>query len=721
MPRLVAPLSLALLGPLATAAHAEVATSGLRETRCALAVHFDGPLVTVRETHDLVGDGPTPAAGRYQFTVPTGAAVTDATVQLGRRTATAIPVLAETLDGGGPATDALALAPDPGVLRWLRGEHDGDVVEAIVHPLTAGATTRLTVRWTAAARYDDGRLQVAVPARGGGPLAPCAVAVTAAPGGGVRRLRAGFVDGQPVALGGRASELANHRPLTIEVEPEWSGPGPIALARSLELGGGKTLTAVALYQPTRAVAPPPSRSRLLIAVDASRSMTADGRAAAVAIADGLIASVPSTTPVEVITFDRLAQRLLGDWTAAGAARDLVRARLRARPAGSGTDLAAALNLIATTVDGEPTRVVIVTDALFSTRVTPTELVGAAMMPAQTTTVDVVVPVIPGAARPERAILEPLTDVFHGKVIAIRTAELGRGLDRLLRRLSADPPVRELAVTIGDTVVQVELPDELPPGSGAVGFALHHGAASATVAVTGRRGGAEISVVAAPWLRSGDALLAAAAGRLASEGAVGPAAALTVARRVRALTPVAGFALIDRAAPGGAARIELATTTGAYQAIAPTLEPGPAEAPRAEAEAAGEVAELPDSTYQLLIKYHLWPGVRTCYRDALRGQPRFAGTLDVTLEIARGEVHAARFGGSPLPSSFVACVAAAAYAMEVPMHRLTGHGEVIAIVRKPIYLRVPDGDIEPELSEDLGFTDAEVEPPPLEPTPTTPGP
>jgi hypothetical protein len=100
MPRFVAPLSLALLGPLATAAHAEVATSGLRETRCALAVHFDGPLVTVRETHDLVGDGPTPAAGRYQFTVPTGAAVTDATVQLGRRTATAIPVLAETLDGG---------------------------------------------------------------------------------------------------------------------------------------------------------------------------------------------------------------------------------------------------------------------------------------------------------------------------------------------------------------------------------------------------------------------------------------------------------------------------------------------------------------------------------------------------------------------------------------------------------------------------------------------
>jgi hypothetical protein len=402
----------------------------------------------------------------------------------------------------------------------------------------------------------------------------------------------------------------------------------------------------------------------------------------------------------------------GTWCAPGCARG---------PPGSGTDLAAALNLIATTVDGEPTRVVIVTDALFSTRVTPTELVGAAMMPAQTTTVDVVVPVIPGAARPERAILEPLTDVFHGKVIAIRTAELGRGLDRLLRRLSADPPVRELAVTIGDTVVQVELPDELPPGSGAVGFALHHGAASATVAVTGRRGGAEISVVAAPWLRSGDALLAAAAGRLASEGAVGPAAALTVARRVRALTPVAGFALIDRAAPGGAARIELATTTGAYQAIAPTLEPGPAEAPRAEAEAAGEVAELPDSTYQLLIKYHLWPGVRTCYRDALRGQPRFAGTLDVTLEIARGEVHAARFGGSPLPSSFVACVAAAAYAMEVPMHRLTGHGEVIAIVRKPIYLRVPDGDIEPELSEDLGFTDAEVEPPPLEPTPTTPGP
>ena len=170
-----------------------------------------------------------------------------------------------------------------------------------------------------------------------------------------------------------------------------------------------------------------------------------------------------------------------------------------------------------------------------------------------------------------------------------------------------------------------------------------------------------------------------------------------------------------AAPGAGPRVDLARTTGAFTRTPPA---GSEALDVAEADAAAPSAanaaddNLPDTTYKYLIKYQLWPAVRTCYATALRGKPRFTGTLEVTLEIARGEVHAARFGGTTLPSEFVACVGDASYAIEVPTYGLDGLAETIAIVKKPIHLHLDEEEAQPSLDEDLGLPAEEPAPPPL---------
>lgn len=712
------PLLVLALAAAPAAAHAELL--GARETACAVIVEFAGPIATVTETHELVGADAAPVEATYRFDLPAGAAVTDARVAIGKGAATpGLAVSAEALATTTPDRERLGLAPDRGLVRWLGSTVGVDSYEARVYPVAAGAPARLTVRWTAAAAYRDGRLLVGAPARGDADgLARCAITVRARPAGGVQRFTRAFVNGAAVATVGGKATVANARALAVEAVPAWRGSGPVVAMHSQPVGAGRALTSIGVYLPPRqapaAFAPP----RLLLVVDTTRSMGADGRAAAAAIADALVAATPATTPIELITFDRTARRALGAWTVARDARRRIKDALAAATPGGGTELSEALNLAATTIGDDPARVVVITDAILSTRVTGADLLGAAQMPVNLATLDVIVPVVAGAPMPDRGVLDPLVAAFHGKVIALRTSEVTERVATLPRQLADDLPLRDLGVVVDDEVMAIDWPGELTPGSGVVAHVSHAGATARRVRLTAQRGPDPIGAAALALPKAVGAVAVAAAGRgdVARDTAgLDPTDVLALARQASTVTPLSALAIIDPTAPGAGPRADLARTTGAFTRTPPAGSdaldvPPPDEPAPATATAADD--NLPDTTYKYLIKYQLWPAVRTCYATALRGKPRFTGTLEVTLEIARGEVHAARFGGTALPSEFVACVGDASYAIEVPTYGLDGLAETIAIVKKPIHLHVDEEDPQPTLDVDLGLPAEEPAPPPL---------
>jgi len=712
------PLLALALAAAPAVAHADL--RGARETACAATVELAGPIATVTETHDLIGADAAPAEASYQFALPAGAAVIDARIAIGKGApAGAVAVSAEALATTTPDRERLGLASDRGLVRWLGASPDGDSYEARVYPVTAGAAARLTVRWSAAASYRDGRLQVVAPARGDADgLARCAITVRAKPAAGVQRFARAFINGAAVApLGGKAT-VANARALAVEAVPTWRGGGPVVAMASLPVGAARGLTSIGVYLPPRQAAATFAPPRLLLIVDTTRSMGADGRAAAAAIADALVAATPAATPVELITFDRTARRALGSWTAARDARRKVKDALAAATPGGGTELGEALNLAATTIGDDPARVVVITDAILSTRVTGSDLLGAAQMPANLTTLDVVVPVVAGAPMPDRAVLDPLVAAFHGKVIALRTSEVDERLATLPRQLADDLPLRDLRVTLDDEVLALDLPSELAPGSGVLAHVSHAGAAARRLRLTAQRGPDAIGLTAVALPKASAAVAVAAAGRgdvTRDTATLDPSDVLALARQTATVTPLSALAVIDPAAPGAGPRVDLARTTGAFTRTPPpgsdALDVVEPDAPPPAATSAAD-DNLPDTTYKYLIKYQLWPAVRACYATALRGKPRFTGTLEVTLEIARGEVHAARFGGTALPSEFVACVGDASYAIEVPTYGLDGLAETIAIVKKPIHLHLDEEAAQPSLDEDLGLPAEEPAPPPL---------
>ncbi len=249
--------------------------------------------------------------------------------------------------------------------------------------------------------------------------------------------------------------------------------------------------------------------------------------------------------------------------------------------------------------------------------------------------------------------------------------------------------------------------------------IHDGpvAASASVPVVGDGGDSRTLTTVAVYLPPSRSQAQLAPRRLVllvdtsrSLGTDGRAAVAAIADALIA----AVLAVLDTSTATGATRADLARTAGLFTRTSP---PGAKldDATIAKAAAAGTEldANLPGSSYQVLIKYQLWPQLRACYQDALRGKPKFSGTLDLTLELARGEVHDVRIGGTPMPEGLIACAANAAYAMEVPSYPLDGLAEIIAVVHKPVYLRAPiDSDTEGALDEELGFSVAEPPPPPL---------
>ncbi len=643
------------------------APAPVTEAGCDVAVTLEGPIAHVTERHDLVPGGAEPALAAYGWTLAPGAIVEGFAVAAGGRDEAGLVVPAEALAQRTP--DSLGLAPDLGVLRIGDDDGGGPTVEAQVYPVAPGRVTGFTLRWSAPAVYEDGVLSLTLPARGTSTnLSRCTVKVDARPASGIRGWSAvrvaGVWLGEGARVRGAVPGWASDGELRVEARPTWSRTAPVVAAAYAKDGAG-TRASVGIYVPDVATRTRFTPHRLLFVVDVSRSLGGGGRRAAIELVESLGRAAPPGTPVEAVLFAREPTRALGTWIGAdlGGVARITRA-IREAPVNGGTELTTALRLASDVIGDEDAHVIVITDGMLPVDHTGAALLGHFPVTTDKVAVDVLVPLVDDAAAPEHGALEVLASTFHGRVVAF-PADRPMPVSALTGRLAAALPVSDLAVTADGEPVSLDgVPDPLAGGAGVL-LTAELDRRPRKLVLTVQRAGREVHATAIP--------LPAAAARFAAEK-----------RDV-------AFVVIDRRASGGAARHDLARRTGLYTHNAPPAELAPRTraTPRVRTgKAARAGGELPLTSVRVALRDQLAPRLRTCYREALRAAPRLAGTLEIELEIARGEVMAVALRGDHFPEQMIGCVAAAGYELTTPSYELGGLPDVVYVVRKPVTFQAP---------------------------------
>ena len=146
---------------------------------------------------------------------------------------------------------------------------------------------------------------------------------------------------------------------------------------SLPFASGRVLTHFEL-RASPELSKLPKQAYVVLLVDASRSTGDDFEQAAKSALDAYLSLLPDAH-VEVITFDRNVHRQLGRFGASDAARYALSVLSLGKLNGSDVDhaLFEADQLLATTPPGAPRRIVVVTDGLARSTLTPQRLRGAA--------------------------------------------------------------------------------------------------------------------------------------------------------------------------------------------------------------------------------------------------------------------------------------------------------------------------------------------------------
>lgn len=669
-------------------AHADLrgAPTPVTEAGCEVAVELEGPIAHVTERHSLVPDGSEPALAAYGWTLAPGAIVDGFTVIAGGREEPGLLVPAEALDQRTP--ESLGLAPDLGVLRIAEGEGGGPAAEVQVYPVAATRVTGFTVTWSAPATYAGGTLALTLPARGtSSNLSRCKVKVDARPASGVRGWSAvraaGVWLGDGARVRGTVSGWAADAVMAIEAQPRWSGAAPVLAAAHVDVGGA-VASSIGVYVPDHATRKRFAPARLLFVVDTSRSLGAAGRKAALALVDTLGRALPPGTPVEAVLFDRNARRALGTWIGAdigGMAR--IERAIREAPEAGGTELTTALRLASDVIGDEEAHVIVITDAMLPTDHTGAALLGHFPLTTAKATVDVLVPLVDGAAPPEHGALDVLTNTFHGRVLAF-PADHAMPASALTEGLAAALPITDLSITAdGDEISVDDLPDTIAGGSGVL-LTTTLDRRPRSLLLRFERGGASLST------RS--IALPATAARFAAPNVDDERAVLAFARRVHIAVPGLASVVIDRRATGGAERVDLARRTGLYTYNAPPEELTPRTRPSSARilvdPKVRRVGELPQASVMAALRDQLAPRLRICYRDALRSDARLSGSLEIELEIARGEVMAVNLTGDHFPETMIGCIASAGYGLTTPTYELGGLPDTIYVARKPVTFDPP---------------------------------
>ncbi len=695
------------------------------EAGCQLEVQIDGPIARVREIHHVVSEpagfsrsGPAGHApvsnatqATYRFQIAAGGLIDGFEVApAGRPAGDGILVPAASLSSVTPGV--LALPPDLGLLRVVPGGPDDPTFEARLFPVEPGKAASFTVRWSAPMTYTGGRLTLRIPARGARTdtnLSRCAVRVVARPASGVRSWAAVFAAGVHLGAGAQvrgATSATPVEPLVIEATPRWHSAEPVLAVAPIGVGDGQAI-AVGVFVPDQATEPTLAPERLLLVVDTSHSMGAAGRAAAVRLVDELVRAVPVGTPVEVVLFDRVARRVLGQWAPSNPDRgSFLAAAVAAAPATSGSDLPRALRLAADALGDEPGRVVLITDAIVPTNLVTATLMGHFPVAAERVVLDAIVPVIPGAALPGPGPLDAFAGAYHGRVAPVRTQDLPTSAG-LVRLLAAGPPLDEPVIAGDGPDLEVALPDRLEPGAGAWRFVTD--VPGTRLTLRGTRVGKPLQVRAL-GLPRGAARFAVHAKLMNHPPDL--AAAFALARQHRVLTDATALVIADVRGPASRERAAVARRTGLYSRTAPPDDP-PIDtlvpAPRVATGHATAVGVLPRESVALAVRDQLMPRLEVCYRALLRSAPAGGGTMHLALEVARGEVMDVRLAGDHFPAAMVECAADAAFAVETPAYQLGEQPDTIYLVRKSVTFRPPATTGGAGLVQDLAPTRPPVNP------------
>lgn len=708
----------------------------------------------VADTHRFRNTGRSTLQLIYRFDLPEEAAVSGVEVKVGNRThravgidsAAAIRPLPEVALGEERADLALLRQIDPG--RY----------ELTIYPLDPNVAVTAVIRSVVPAALSDGRMSVELPARGASNsanLAATRVTLRASGWRAVKRLDELTLNGQrssslTIAAGDRAG-------LAIQARAVFGRGGDLdAGLFALELDGGLHALAIA------GAAPPASRVmgeylHVVLLVDVSASIGRSGLRAAAAIADGILAGLPPSTRVAVVPFNRAATSLRpsfrpNDHTIRGAVADALKPDRLA----NGSDLLAALaetdRLLASRearrvvddarVGGEATAAVIA----ISDGSTPIQLTGERAYAAVSEYVrGEAVFFAVTVARDGRSFPQPLAGAL-GQLIS-RTGGAAFGVPASAAATRAPAIVKQLGIAnqllglrarIGeDAASEIDLPDQLGPGSGFMTITPWAGPVPKAMTLTAaRRGG----MVTYPIRRLRDPALESTAGALGlhrldppgvaqaherAERRGGPEAPLSPERdgarqiaragaRLGVATPFVSLVIPNPTDRLAREQLALAKKWGSWlyrRAPTPAEIAGDLEhrlwrgATTTAIASAQRAARAPGggnvepAVMRREVRTQLFRRVRSCYDRELRSAPRLRGSLTLQLDIADGEVREAEISaGSIGRSRLRRCVIDAAYRFKPP--QAANDHATTYVVRYPFRFRVlgKRGDV----SEDDGM-------------------
>jgi hypothetical protein len=639
--------------------------------------------------------------------------------------------------------------------------------ELRMYPVPPQQSVTVTVDWVAPLRYDDGRLLLRIPGRGSAQgLVREQVALRLTPPPGVRGFGAVHGGGRALGRGIRQARFAAapRGDVVIDAALDFgSAAGPVVgVARVPMDDGAMGAIGLSVLAPLPASARDLGYERLLLVLDVSRSLGRPGLAATATMVDALLGSLPENARVDALLFDSSARRLFGRFRANDAeARKALAQALRPDELANGSDLGAALDSAREILQKEPldarpaegiergaraaTLMVVVSDGMLPLELTPRralDRLGPDVLGDVSVAAVILVPDEAPVPDTREGVLSTLARKSSGRVMAMRFAEAASRATALAATLSRPVLLTELAVDSGGALLDgIELPSALEPGQGVIAMGLYRGAAPASIAITGLAQGQPSRVVA-----QRDAAMARVALPLAmvraqqedflieragSDASPEPDAAsaarrrlVAMARRAGTVTRASSLVLLDANDRFARDRLSMTRTWGAstFFRLPPPPERAAEHAFRrferrvppdrhAADTPSRRTGEIDAQIVRRLLDNHVKPMATRCYEDALRRAPGLAGTMTVVLELARGEVQHAEVQRSTLQNAGVeACVAAAAYSIQVPRVALGDDPEIISVVRYPLELRkrqrgdavrARSADEEPALRELLG--------------------
>ena len=558
---------------------------------------------------------------------------------------------------------------------------------------------------------------------------------------------AGARAGRPTSRVDAGFRAPPHGDLVIDAALDF-GPGaarPVVSFATSPIRDGIGALGLAVLTPPPSGPPAIAPERLLLVIDVSRSLGAAGLEAAATLADALLAAAPAGTRVEAILFDHAARPLFGGFRANDRdARKALADALRPGDMDNGSDLGAALDAARAVLRQQPaqvrpaqgfergvrapTLVAILSDGMLPLDLTARralDRVGHDVLPEIEIFAATLVPDEAPVPDTRDGVLPALAGKTQGRAVAVRFGESAARARTLAAELARPAPLTDVSVEVGDAILErMDVPRTIAPGQGVIAVGLYRGPAPRALALTGQQGGVALRLPArrdAALGREGLALALAGvrpddlladplpAGRSpADEGRVPSAESLdqarrllvATARRAPAVTPYSTLVALDAGDRFARDRLALARAWGAAVFFRlpppPEREPGyalPAFAWRALPETDTgtrrhrPTGQLDRGIIARLLKRHLAPRARACYEDALRRDPALAGSLTVVLEMARGEVQHAEVVRSTFPATGMeACVARAAYAIQVPRVTLGDDTEIVGVARYPLTFR-----------------------------------